>query len=74
MGTEEEVAASILFLLSPAASFITGVTLRVDAGESIYSPLLPPTQPNISGQLSPWKDVNDIEDDMESSSHVKSKL
>jgi citronellol/citronellal dehydrogenase len=29
-GTEAEVSASIVFLLSPAASFINGSTLRVD--------------------------------------------
>ena len=44
LGTEAEVSASILFLLSPAASYITGVTLAVDGGESIYSPLVPPVQ------------------------------
>jgi len=31
-GTEEEVSAAVLFLLSPAAAFITGTTLRVDGG------------------------------------------
>ncbi len=46
LGTEEEVAASILFLLSPAASYITGITLAVDGGESIYSPLSPPVKNN----------------------------
>jgi citronellol/citronellal dehydrogenase len=30
--TEAETAAGIVFLLSPAASFINGVTLRIDAG------------------------------------------
>lgn len=30
MGTESEVSAAIVFLLSPAAAFISGVTLRVD--------------------------------------------
>ena len=44
LGTEAEVAASILFLLSPAASYITGVTLAVDGGESIYSPIVPPSK------------------------------
>ncbi|MBV8469462.1 MAG: SDR family oxidoreductase [Burkholderiaceae bacterium] len=31
-GNEAEVAAAIVFLLSPAASFITGTTLRIDGG------------------------------------------
>lgn len=44
LGTEAEIAASILFLLSPAASYITGITLAVDGGESIFSPLAPPVQ------------------------------
>ncbi|CAM2065008.1 SDR family oxidoreductase [Sulfidibacter corallicola] len=42
MGTEAEVAAAVTFLLSPAASYITGVTLRVDGGQSIFHPLCPP--------------------------------
>jgi citronellol/citronellal dehydrogenase len=29
-GTEAETAAGIVFLLSPAASFISGATLRID--------------------------------------------
>jgi len=44
LGTEAEVAAALVFLLSPAASFITGVTLAVDGGESIYNPLYVPVQ------------------------------
>ena len=32
LGTESEVSAAILFLLSPAANFITGTCLRVDGG------------------------------------------
>lgn len=32
VGTESEVSAAACFLLSPAASFITGETLRVDGG------------------------------------------
>ena len=30
LGTEAEVSAAIVFLLSPAAAFISGETLRVD--------------------------------------------
>jgi citronellol/citronellal dehydrogenase len=31
-GTEAEVSAAIVFLLSPAASFITGSCIRIDGG------------------------------------------
>ncbi|MBJ96321.1 MAG: 2,4-dienoyl-CoA reductase [Rickettsiales bacterium] len=36
LGTEEEVAAAVMYLLSPAASFVTGETLRVDGGGSLW--------------------------------------
>jgi len=35
-GTVDEVAASIIFLVSPAAQFITGATLRVDGGQALW--------------------------------------
>ena len=42
MGTEEEVSAAVAFLLSDAAAFITGETLRIDGGGSLHKePLLP---------------------------------
>ena len=53
LGTEEEVAAAIIFLLSPAASYITGETLRIDAGESIYAPLYPPMEHD---KMPPYED------------------
>ena len=36
MGTESEVAAAVLFLLSPGALFISGATLKVDGAGSLY--------------------------------------
>jgi len=42
LGTESETAAAVTFLLSPAAAFITGETVRVDGGASLAPrPLLP---------------------------------
>ena len=35
-GTVDEVAASILFLASPAARYITGATLRLDGGQALW--------------------------------------
>ncbi|KAG0003357.1 hypothetical protein BGZ80_001294 [Entomortierella chlamydospora] len=34
-GTESEIAAAVTFLLSPAASYITGINLEVDGGSSL---------------------------------------
>jgi citronellol/citronellal dehydrogenase len=36
MGTCDEVAASIVFLASPAAQYITGCTLRIDGAQSLW--------------------------------------
>jgi citronellol/citronellal dehydrogenase len=41
LGLEAEVSAAIVFLLCPAAAFITGVTLQIDGGASLGSPLFP---------------------------------
>ncbi len=46
LGTEAELASAIVFLASPGASFITGVTMAVDGGESNYNPLMPPIDNN----------------------------
>ncbi|XP_064106121.1 peroxisomal trans-2-enoyl-CoA reductase-like isoform X4 [Macrobrachium nipponense] len=40
LGTTQEVASATCFLLSPGASFISGATLKVDGGGSLYSPLI----------------------------------
>ena len=36
LGTTEEIAGAVCFLLSPAAAFITGETVKVDGGQSLY--------------------------------------
>ena len=48
LGTEAEVAAAVTFLLSEGARYITGATLRVDGGSSLYRHpfTLPPSEPS----------------------------
>jgi citronellol/citronellal dehydrogenase len=41
LGLEAEVSGAIVFLLSPAAAFISGVTLQIDGAASLGSPLFP---------------------------------
>ncbi|XP_053085403.1 peroxisomal trans-2-enoyl-CoA reductase [Pangasianodon hypophthalmus] len=36
LGFPEEISPAVCFLLSPAASFISGATVKVDAGQSLY--------------------------------------
>ena len=36
LGTPEEVSSAVCFLLSPAARYISGATLKVDAASSLY--------------------------------------
>ena len=40
-GTVDEVAASIIFLCSPAAQYITGATLRIDGASSLWGDTFP---------------------------------
>jgi citronellol/citronellal dehydrogenase len=41
LGLEAEVSGAIVFLLSPAAAFITGVTLQIDGGAPLGSAIFP---------------------------------
>ncbi|XP_023320391.1 peroxisomal trans-2-enoyl-CoA reductase isoform X3 [Eurytemora carolleeae] len=40
LGEPREVSSAVCFLLSPGSQFISGATLRVDGGGSLYSPLM----------------------------------
>jgi citronellol/citronellal dehydrogenase len=42
LGTESEVSAGIIFLLSPAAAYVNGETLRVDGGARFHKARLLP--------------------------------
>mgnify|MGYP006144588101 FL=1 len=41
MGLEAEVSAVICFLLSPGAAFVTGITVAIDGGAPLNSPVMP---------------------------------
>ncbi len=41
MGTESEVSSAICYLLSPAAAFVSGVTLRIDGAASLGTRMYP---------------------------------
>jgi citronellol/citronellal dehydrogenase len=41
MGTPEEVAHAVVYLASPAALFVTGATLRIDGGASLWGDMWP---------------------------------
>jgi len=41
LGLEAEVSSVICFLLSPGASFITGITVAIDGGAPLHSPVMP---------------------------------
>jgi 7-alpha-hydroxysteroid dehydrogenase len=44
-GTPEDIAAAVLYLVSPAASWVTGKLLEVDGGA--FSPVIPNHQPDL---------------------------
>ncbi len=48
-GTVDEVAHAIVFLASPAAAFITGTTLRIDGGASIWGDSWEIPEPGVPG-------------------------
>ncbi|XP_071825376.1 peroxisomal trans-2-enoyl-CoA reductase-like isoform X1 [Apostichopus japonicus] len=71
LGETQEISGPVCFLLSPAASFISGITLRIDAASSLY--MHPNFYISDHKNLPPYKWSDDpVEDD--TSSAPKSKL
>ena len=58
MGTEREIAAAVTFLLSPAAAFISGATLKVDGAGSLYR-----LQGYVIPEHEPWAAYGDEENE-----------
>ena len=56
LGTEREVASAVVFLLSPAAAYISGATLRVDGASSLYR-----LQGYVIPEHAPWQAWDDDE-------------
>jgi citronellol/citronellal dehydrogenase len=52
LGTESEVSAAVAYLLSPAAAYVTGETLRVDGGSSLVKEVMVPMQRHDKSE--PW--------------------
>ncbi len=56
LGRAEEVSAAVMYLLSPAADFVTGATIKVDGGASLWGenwPIANP-EPTITPTIPPW--------------------
>ncbi|KAH9498750.1 hypothetical protein Btru_004776 [Bulinus truncatus] len=77
LGTTEEVAAAVCFLLSPAAAFITGASLQVDGGQTLYITPSYEIPDHSSCPAYTWqKDIESqaVRDDHLVSEQIKSKL
>lgn len=60
LGTEPEVAAAVTFLLSPAAAYVSGETLRVDGASSLWRKSWEiDDHPRAPSPFLPWGDPND---------------
>ncbi len=56
LGTAQEVSGAVSYLLSPAGDFVTGATLRVDGGASLWGEnwtIPDPAQPPVV-EIPPW--------------------
>ncbi|XP_052090990.1 peroxisomal trans-2-enoyl-CoA reductase-like isoform X1 [Mytilus californianus] len=56
LGTVEEISTSVCFLLSPASAYITGETIKVDGGGSLYSTMIFDIPDHKKSKAYTWKD------------------
>ena len=42
LGTESEISAAVVFLLSPAATYVSGEVMKVDGAMSVYKKFMVP--------------------------------
>ncbi|GFR74951.1 peroxisomal trans-2-enoyl-CoA reductase-like [Elysia marginata] len=61
LGTVEEISSIVCFLLSPGATFVTGETVRADAGQSHYS--CPTLKIPAHDKIPPYSWQSDVTDD-----------
>jgi len=56
LGSPEEVAGAVSYLLSPAGDFVTGETIRVDGGGSLWGSSWPISDPEHAApiEIPPW--------------------
>ncbi len=55
-GSESEVSGSICYLLSEAAAYVTGVTLRIDGGTSLSNQFFPLSKPLYDNRYDGFKE------------------
>ena len=61
LGTESEISAAVTFLLSPAAAYITGETLRVDGASSLWRKPFPIDEHTASRPFDGFLSDNSVE-------------
>jgi NAD(P)-dependent dehydrogenase (short-subunit alcohol dehydrogenase family) len=56
LGRPEEIAGAVAYLLSPAGDFVTGETIRVDGGGSLWGSAwpCPDPEPMPAIEIQPW--------------------
>ena len=65
LGTESEVSSVVSYLLSPAAAFVCGETIRMDGGEALYRQMAPVYDHSLSDPYNGFHRKADLPEGME---------